>query len=109
MIELISKLFEKLNIDKYTIIIVLLVVAAMGIYFNFKQVTNHLPTTIKETKKELNHKIDKLDDKIDRNHQEVNNKIDRNHQEVKAEIKELNNKMDKIIFYLIDGDKEKLK
>ena len=50
------------------------------------QVTNHIPTQIKEVKTEI---------------QEVRT-------ELKTEIQEVNKKLDKIIFYLIDKDSTKL-
>ena len=50
------------------------------------QVTNHIPTQIKEVRTELKTEI----------------------QEVRTEIKEVNKRLDKIIFYLIDKDPTKL-
>ena len=62
------------------------------------QVINHIPTQIKEVKQEIKETRKELSDKIDENQKVLNDKIER-----------LNNKMDKILFYLIDGDKTKLK
>ena len=58
------------------------------------QVVNHIPTDIKEVKKEV---------------KEVRQEIKEVRQEIKETRKELSDKMDKILFYLIDGDKAKLK
>ena len=65
------------------------------------QVINHIPTEIKETRneiKEVRNEIKEVRNEIKEVRNELNSKIDR-----------IDNKLDKILFYLIDGDKEKLK
>ena len=61
------------------------------------QVTNHIPTQIKEVRTELKTEI-----------QEVRTELKTEIQEVRIEIKEVNKRLDKIIFYLIDKDPTKL-
>ena len=57
---------------KNPILTVSIIILAIFVWFNYKQVSNHIPTEIKE-----------LSDKVDRNHRELNDKIDRNHNELK--------------------------
>ena len=86
--EILNYLFK--NSFKPTVILLLC--------FLVLQVINHIPTEIKEVKNE----IKEVRNEIKEVRNELNSKIDRMEERI-------NTKLDKILFYLIDGDKEKLK
>ena len=73
--DLLRDLLKGANPIILLLLIFLVIMGAIFGSFLISQVTNHLPTQIKEVRTELKAEVRELDNKIEKNHNEIKNLI----------------------------------